>query len=226
MQGEARKAAAELTRWLDSDAERPLAPMPSLDELPTPPGALLANVHEHGSLLPFESKLEAARIDVDLAKAQRRPDWSAELAYSKRGSEFSDMVSLQFRIGLPLFTKDRQDPVIGAKHAELRRLQAEREDEIRMHTAELRQMLADWEQLGEQLEQYEREILPLARERTTAALASFRAGRGDLRMALEAYEQEIDSIVEHAQLRSERARAWAFLRYLGPEHLHRQEVRP
>jgi outer membrane protein TolC len=226
MQGEARKAAAELTRWLDSDAERPLAPMPSLDELPTPPGALLANVHEHGSLLPFESKLEAARIDVDLAKAQRRPDWSAELAYSKRGSEFSDMVSLQFRIGLPVFTKDRQDPVIGAKHAELRRLQAEREDEIRMHTAELRQMLADWEQLGEQLEQYEREILPLARERTTAALASFRAGRGDLRMALEAYEQEIDSIVEHAQLRSERARAWAFLRYLGPEHLHRQEVRP
>src|SRR5262245_38035729 len=68
MQGESRKAAAELARWLDADADRPLASMPSLDELSTPPAALLANIHDHGSLLPFASKIEAARLDVDLAK--------------------------------------------------------------------------------------------------------------------------------------------------------------
>ena len=77
-----------------------------------------------------------------------------------------------------------------------------------------------WEQLGEQLHQYERELLRLSRERSRAALASYRSGRGDLRLALDAYTQEIEFVLEHAQLLNERGRAWAFLRYLGPEHLH------
>lgn len=226
MQSETRQATAELARWLGSDATLPLAQMPSFDDLPTPPAALLAAVHEHGSLLPFESQIEAARLAVDLAKAGRRPDWSAELVFAKRGPEFSDMVSLQFSVGLPLFTKYRQDPVISAKHAELRRLEAERETELRMHTAEVQQMLTEWEQLGAQLGQYESELLPLSRERSRAALASYRAGRSDLRMALDAYAQEIEFVIEHAQLVNERGRAWAFLRYLGPEHLHHEQVTP
>ncbi len=220
MRGEARQAADELSRWIDVDPARPLAAMPSLDRLPAPPETLLGSVHEHGSLLPYESRLAAARTDVDLARAERRPDWSAELAFAKRGPEFSDMVSLQFRIGLPVFTKNRQNPLISAKHAELRRIEAERADELRMHTAELRKMLTEWELLGEQLEQYEQDLLPLARERSRASLASYRAGRGDLRLALDAYREEIDFVIEHAQLQNERGRAWAFLRYLGPQHLH------
>lgn len=220
MQGDVRRATFELARWINADANRPLASMPALNELPTPPPLLLETVHEHGSLLAFESQIEAARVDVDLAKAERRPDWSAELAFAKRGPEFSDMVSLQFRIGLPLFTRYRQNPAIRARHAELRRIEAERETELRMHTAEVQQMVTEWEQLGEQLEQYERELLPLARERSRAALASYRAGRGDLRLALDAYGQEIEFVVERAELVNERGRAWAFLRYLGPEHLH------
>jgi cobalt-zinc-cadmium efflux system outer membrane protein len=223
LQGESRRAMDELARWVDEDATAPLAPLPSFDELPTSPAALLAAVHEHGSLLSLESKIEAARVDVDLAKAERRPDWSAELVFAKRGPDFSDMVSLQFRMELPLFTRYRQGPAIAAKHAELRRVEAEREAELRMHTAEVRQMITEWEQLGQQLQQYERELLPLARERSRASLASYRAGRGDLRTTLDAYAQETEFVVEHAQLQNERGRAWAFLRYLGPEYLHRQE---
>jgi len=220
MQSEARQASFELARWIDSDADRPLAPLPSLDDLPTPPAALLESVHEHGSLLTFQSQIEAARLDVDYAKAQRRPDWSAELAFAKRGPDFSDMVSLEFRIGLPLFTKNRQNPQISAKQAELRRLEADREAELRMHTAEIHQMITQWQQLGEQLGQFERELLPLARERSRAALASYRSGRGDLRLALDAYGQEIEFVVEHAALVNERGQAWAYLRYLGREPLH------
>jgi len=223
VQSEVRQATFELARWLDADADRPLAAMPALDELPTPPAALLASVHEHGSLLTFESQIAAARLDVDLAKAQRRPDWSAELAFAKRGPEFSDMVSLEFRVGLPLFTKYRQDPQVSARHAELRQLEAEREAELRMHTAEIHQMLTQWEELGERVRQYEQELLPLAHERSRAALGSYRAGRGELRLALEAYEQESEFIIEHAELLNERGLAWVFLRYLGREHLHEQK---
>jgi outer membrane protein, heavy metal efflux system len=223
MRSEARQATFELARWIDADANRPLAAMPALGELPTPPAALLASVHEHGSLLTFESQIAAARLDVDLAKAQRRPDWSAELAFAKRGAEFSDMVSLEFRVDLPLFTKYRQDPQISARHAELRQLEAERDAELRMHTAEIQQMLAQWEELGERVKQYEQELLPLAHERSRAALASYRAGRADLRSALEAHEQESEFIIEHTQLLNERGTAWAYLRYLGREHLHERK---
>lgn len=218
-QGEARKAKLELARWIDADANRPLAPLPSFDQLPTPAPTLLASVHEHASLLSFESRTEAARIDVELAKAERRPDWSAELAFAKRGPEFSDMVSLEFRIGLPLATKYRQNPVIAARGAELRRVEADRETELRMHTAELRQMLVEWELLGEQLDQYEKELIPLARERSHASLASYRAGRGDLRSALDAFAQEVDYVIERSELQNARGRAWVYLRYLNPEHL-------
>ena len=223
MQSEARQASFELARWIDTDAMRPLAPMPSLSVLPTAPAALLATVHEHGSLLALQSQIDAARLSVDLAKAQRSPDWSTELAFAKRGPDFSDMVSLEFRVGLPLFTKNRQDPQISAKHAQLRRIEADREAELRMHTAEIQQMLTEWEQLGMQVEQYERDLLPLAHERSRAALASYGSGRGDLRMALEAYQQEIDFVIERAELVNERGRAWAYLRYLGREHLRGPE---
>jgi cobalt-zinc-cadmium efflux system outer membrane protein len=220
LQSEAQRATLELAGWLGAEASRPLAPMPSLDELPTPAHALLASVHEHGSLLPFASRIEAARVDVDLAKAAGRADWSAELAFAKRGPDFSDMVSLEFRIGLPLWAKYRQNPRIAAKGAELRQLEADREVELRMHTAELSQMLVAWDLLGQQLEQYDQELLPLARERTRALLASYRAGRGDLPSALDAIARETDFVVEHAQLQNERGRVWAFLRYLGPQHLN------
>ena len=82
-------------------------------------------------------------------------------------------------------------------------------------------MLTDWQQLRGQLAHYENEVLPLARERSRASLASYRAGRGELRSVLEAYREQVDLLVERAQLRSEQGRAWAYLRYLGPEHLHR-----
>lgn len=221
LQAEVRRASFELARWIDTDANRPLTSMPSFDELPSAPSALLADVHEHGELLPFESQIEAARIDVDLAKAEKRPDFSAELAFAKRGPEFSDMVSIQFQVGLPLFSKYRQDPAIAARHAELRRIEAERDVALRMHTSEVHQMLTEWQLLGEQLKQYEQELQPLARERSRASLASYRAGRGDMRLALDAYQQEIELVLEHAELQKERGRVWAYLRYLRPQHLPR-----
>jgi outer membrane protein, heavy metal efflux system len=219
MQSEQRSAQAELARWIGEDARRPLAPLPSLDQLPAPAETLLNSPHLHGEILPFTARIAAARTDVALARADRRPDWSAQLSFAKRGPEFSDMASLQFTVGLPLFARHRQDPVIAARSAQLRQLEAERESEIRMHTAQTEQMVIEWQQLGEQLTQYERELVPLARERSRAALAAYRAGNADLRLSLDAFEDEIALLIDRAALQNERGRAWAFLRFLQPEHL-------
>jgi outer membrane protein TolC len=220
MQGEARGAQAELGRWIGEDANRPLASLPAFDQLPVPAAALLKSPHLHAAIVPFEARLASARTDVALARAERRPDWSAELSFAKRGPDFSDMASLQFTVGLPLFAKYRQNPVIAARSAELKRVEADRETEIRMHTAELERMVIGWQQLGEQLKQYQSELVPLARERSRVALASYRAGSSDLKLALDAYQDEINLLIDRAALQNERGHAWAFLRYQEAEHLH------
>jgi outer membrane protein TolC len=117
LEGEVRSAVLALAQWIDADASRPLAPMPAVNTLPVPPDTLLATVHEHGSLRPLEARAAAARLDIDLAKAERRPDWSAEFAFAKRGPDYSDMVSVEFRMGLPIMASIRQDPVVASLSA-------------------------------------------------------------------------------------------------------------
>jgi outer membrane protein TolC len=218
-EGKARQARVELARWIDADAERPLGTSPSFDALPTPAAALLADTERHSEILSYDARLAAARGDVELARAERSPDWSAELSFAKRGPDFSDMASLQFTVDLPLFAKNRQNPEIAARSADLRRLEAERSTELRAHAAELHQAVIEWEQSGAQLAQYDHELLPLARERSRAALAAYRAGGADLRSVVDAFEDEVELLVERAELVDARGRAWAFLRYLEPRHL-------
>lgn len=202
---------AELARWIGAAADLPLAPIPTHRELRPSPESLVAAVPEHAPLAPMITQLAAAQTDVELARAERRPDWSAELTYADRGSDFSDMVSLMFRIGLPLFPKYRQNPMIAEKLAAVRAQEAERDAEIRMHTAEVRVAIAEWRRGRERLQHYSAELLPLARDRSRAALASYSAGRGDLFNTIDSLTQEIDIQLDYVQLQGSVARAWAFL---------------
>lgn len=209
---EARRS--ELARWVGDAADRALAPIPTDLELGHSPESLLAAVPQHAPLAPITAQLDAAKTDVALARADKRPDWSAEFSYQKRGSDFSDMVSLEFRVGLPFFATHRQDPVIAEKLAMVRAQEAERDAEIRMHTAEVRTALAGWRGGRERLEHYKTELLPLVRDRTRAAMASYGAGRGDLRDAIDGLNVEIETGLEYVELEGAVVRTWAFLHFL------------
>jgi outer membrane protein, heavy metal efflux system len=205
---------AELARWISTDADRPLAAIPTDHDLGHSPESLLAAVPQHPPLAPVLAKIAKAQTDVELARAQKRPDWSAEFDYAQRGPDFSNMVSLEFHIGLPLFSKNRQNPVIAEKLAMVRAQEAERDAEVRMHTAEIRAALAQWRQGRERLKNYVSELLPLARDRSHAAIASYGAGRGELRLAINALAQDINIQLEYVQLEGSVASAWADLHFL------------
>lgn len=211
---DAEMKRAELARWIGESADRPLASIPTQRELGLSAESLLAGVPEHAPLAPLIARLTATQTEVDLARADKRPDWSTELSYADRGSEFSDMVSLEFRMGLPFFARNRQDPVIAEKLAVLRAEEAERDAEVRMHIAEIRVALAEWRRGNERLQHYARELIPLAHDRSRTAVASYGVGRGDLRSALEALSDEIDTQLNHVQLQGSVARAWVFLHLL------------
>ena len=214
LEQDAEMRQAELARWIGEAAERGLAPIPTNLELGRSMQALVMAVPQHSPIAPFLAEIALAQTDVALARAEKHPDWSAELSYQKRGPEFSDMASLEFRVGLPFFTKHRQNPVIAEKLAMVRAQEAERDAQVRMHTAEVQATFATWRRGRERLTHYAAELLPLARDRSRAAVASYGAGRGDLRGAIDALTEETDDELEYVQLQGDVARAWAFLQLL------------
>jgi outer membrane protein TolC len=213
-QREVGDARAELTRWIGDAADRPLGSPPEFQRLPVGDAELLSSLHHHAALRTYDAQIAAAQSEIAVASAAKRPDWSAELDYSKRGPGFSDMVSLQFAVSLPLFSSTRQDPVIHAKRAAVRELEANKENELRMHTAEITTMLSDWHSAKDRVALYETERLPLARERSELALAGLRAGRMDLRQTLAVLSDELALEHAYAEQLKTLGKTWAYLHYL------------
>jgi outer membrane protein TolC len=215
---EVQAARAHLARWMGSEAlTDPIAAAPSFEQLPAAPATLRANLHKHGPLLAFDSHIAMARGELERAKADQRPDWSAQVSYGKRAGELSDMLTVEFRVGLPLFTGSRQGPLIRAKRAELTRVELERGAELRMHEAELSAALAGWSSARERLDLYRQQRVPLARERTQATLASYQGGGGALADLMASVVAELELQRGQTEVLRELGRHWVFLRYLDPE---------
>lgn len=120
IQLESRSGAIALARWSPNDAERPVGQTPDWRELPADVLSDPDRIAAHRELHAYEAIARAARTDIALARAEKRSDWSAELAYADRGPHLSSMLSVQFRAaGLLLFAASRQDPLIAANAAVL-----------------------------------------------------------------------------------------------------------
>ncbi len=209
------KSKAVLKRWVGSAADDPLEGDPPTLLLDS--AHLREHVHEHPDLAVFVPMTQMAQAAVHLAEATKRPDWAVEVAYGRRGSAYSDMVSLQFTLDLPLFTKYRQDPQIRAKREELTRVETERDAMLRDHTRELEGDLADYEVVTRQLTRLRDTHLRLAREKAEYLFASYRSGKSDLTSVLAAKRDLIDTRLKQIELESKQATAAAKLYYFyGP----------
>ena len=114
----------------------------------------------------------------------------------------------------------RQNRELAAKLALTERAKAQQEDMVRTHIAEIRAMLNDWENGRERIARYERELIPLAKDRTQAALAAYRGAKGDLNTVLAARRNEIEVRTQTLQLEMDTARIWAQLEFLVPDGEH------
>ena len=215
-QQEIEVSRAELRRWVGAAADRALASPPTFTELPAAREEMLATLQRHAELSAYDSRIAAAKSAVAMTQAERRPDWSAEVDYGRRGPTYPDMVSLQIKVGLPLWPRYRQNPLIRERRAAVRQLEADRETALKMHSTEVTQTLEKWEAARDRLALYEHVRLPLARQRSQLALAGFKGGRMDLRSTLATFAEEIELRRSHAELLGDLGHAWAFLNYLTP----------
>ncbi|MGQ0698787.1 MAG: TolC family protein [Panacagrimonas sp.] len=204
-------ARNQLRRWLPRDAERPIA-----EDLPVfaepDLAAVLQGLEQHPHLATQDRAVALADTELELAGAEKRADWSAQLAYGYR-PEFADYASLSFELGLPAFTRNRQDRDIAARRAELDRASQLRDDALREHRAEVQMNVEDWRRLHRRLERYDNQILPQAQARLDAALASYGAGRGALAPVLDARRALLDLQLQKLGLELDAARHQVQLRY-------------
>lgn len=212
-----------LTRWIGPAAMEPLAGSPSFDRIPDE----LVREHvalEHHPEVQVSAKAEQVAIaEARLAQANRQPDWSWEVAYSRRGSQFSDMVSLGVSVPLPWDRANKQDREVAAKLALTEQAAAQREEVLRMHTAEVSAMVAEWKNGRERRRRFETELLPLAAQRTQATLGGYSGGKATLADVLLARRGELDVRLQLLQLDLETARVWAKLNFLFPVGLAMKE---
>jgi outer membrane protein TolC len=224
---EARRMATRsremLARWIGRDATRPLGDAPDFSRLAHGHSELLGGIDDHPHLAMYAPLQAMADADVRLADAAKRPDWSLEVAYAARGSAYENMVSINARIDLPIFEGRRQGPAIASKLAAAEQVRSQAEDARRAHLAEVRVWIADWDAARERSRRIETAQVPLARERTRAALAAYEGGRGDLAPVLEARRVEIDTRLAHLMALTEAGRAWAQLNFLVPTGNHKEK---
>lgn len=187
------RAKAELTRWT-GEADPVIAG--AIPDVTVDPLRLRAALARNPSLVLLAAQVARADADLRLAQAERRPDFGADLSYQRRDPRFGDYLSAGVTIGLPLFKKRRQDPLIAARAADVGSARANADAALRAITADLEAGLADHVMHHDQWIRARDVLQPLAQERITLEMASYAAGRASLIDLVDAHAALADAILE------------------------------
>ena len=217
LERKAKVARTTLARWAGPDASRPLAGRPEFAGVHIDAHGLDADLGRHPQIQVLARAQEIAAADARIAQAAAKPDISTELSYQMRGSAYGDMVSFEVKIPLPWDTGNRQDREVRARLAIADQASDLRDEALREHVAEVRNMLHEFESNRGRIVRYEREIVPLAAARAEATMSAFRGARATANEVLAARRAELEARLQQLQLEGETARLWAQLSFLGLE---------
>lgn len=195
------KSRAHLARWIGLDKPQIEGAPP---EIEFDRAALMERIEALPILGIQAAMVERAEAEVQLARARKRPDFAVNAAFSHRRPEYGEYVSVGVTIGLPLFAKKRQNPLIHARMLEADAARLEAEDLRQQLKAELSADLSVNQSHQENWERSKRILLPLAKKQAELERISYSAGRVDLATALHAAvdfaEVEIDLLGREATL--------------------------
>jgi outer membrane protein TolC len=205
---------AEINRWLDRPGDATLGEVRELPAVTMPaepwealavdfsPEVMVGKAAE----LAAESRLRAAQLDL-------RPNLSAAAGLGTRGS-MDPVVTLRFGVELPLWRKQKQEPMIRAAAEELRMAQREVDDAAAMARAEAARFIAAWRNAETQIQRFREAIVPQTSAALEAARASYLNGRGDFSNVIEDFELWLEARVQLARREADRFTAWAELERL------------
>jgi outer membrane protein, heavy metal efflux system len=203
---------AGLSRWIGDAAQRPVAESLTMPAMLTPLPGLMAGADHHPVIGNLDKQIEASATDVALARQSYKPDYSVEVYYAYR-RDFSDFVGVQFKMGLPYFTKNRQDRGLAAALEQSHASEDRKRDLLRELHAEVNQDYVDRRHYEERVVDFDASIIPDAGRRVETALGAYQAGRGSFDTVLLARRALLDVRLQRLALAVESARAQVRLDY-------------
>jgi outer membrane protein TolC len=201
-----------LARWIGDDAHRPIAASLVTARPLSPLSGLIADADHHPVIGNLDKQIEASATEVALARQSYKPDYSVEVYYAYR-RDFADFIGVQFKVGLPYFTKNRQDRGLEAALEQSRASKDRKQDLLRELHAQVNQDYVDQRHYQERVADFDASIIPDAERRVEAARSSYQSGRGTFDSVLLARRSLLDVQLQRLALAVESARAQVRLDY-------------
>jgi outer membrane protein, heavy metal efflux system len=217
VRAEFSNAKALLQRWVGDAASQPLGLPPRITRSRLAELQLSREIDQHPDIAVMNARERVALAEADVAGEEKNADWSWSLMYSKRGSQFGDMVSLGVSIPLQWDQARKQNRELAARLERVEQVRSEREEVRRERLFEVQRLLANWRSNLTRLEDYDKTLIQLATERVQATEAAFRGGKAPLAAVLDAQRMVIDTQLERLRIEKQTAAWWAELEYLIPQ---------
>jgi outer membrane protein, heavy metal efflux system len=202
MRQQAASWRVNLARWIGQAADELRAPV--IASLPDED----AYVASHPMVVAAQRDLDVARQEAALAAANRKPNWTWEVAYGQR-TGMSDLVSFGVTIPLQVAPAARQDKETASKLALVTKAEADLAEAQRTAQAEARVLASDARRLADRIERIRAAVVEPARQRTAAALAGYRSNQASLAMVFEARHAETEAQRKLLMLQRDLAKAQA-----------------
>ena len=219
-------ARADLLRLVGEDALRPLrAPQEGLGAgsrgfalaMPAPAEILRERLSLHPSMSVEDAHIRAREHDINIARQQYKPGWSANVGYGARGGDRADFASVGIALDIPLFTGKRQDRRLAAAKRQRQAARLDRDARLLKLNEMLDRGYADWSRLGERVELYEKAVVLRATNTSEAALGAYRSGVSDFAELIRSRLAELNVDLKLLRLVVDRGQAQARLLYLDGE---------
>ncbi len=173
---------------------------------------MIAGADHHPVIGNLNKQIEASATEVALARQSYKPDYSVEVYYAYR-RDFADFVGIQFKVGLPYFTKNRQDRGVAAALEQSRASEDRKRDLLRELRTQISQDYVDRRHYEERVAAFDESIIPDAQHRVDAARSAYQSGRGSFDAVLLARRSLLDVQLQRLAIAVEAARAQARLDY-------------
>ncbi|MBL4799435.1 MAG: TolC family protein [Oleispira sp.] len=138
-------------------------------------------------LKQVQSRIDAARTRLDLARRNYYPDFNLGVSYGNRigdnpasiGGERSDLLSVMVGVKIPLYAGRKQSKAVSQKHSELQKNRYALIDEKGLVLAAISTAISDYRQSKQQFSLFGSGIVPQAQQTVASMLAGYQVSEVD-----------------------------------------------
>jgi outer membrane protein TolC len=165
------------------------------------PAQIAALLGAHPALRSLERRIDASRVDIELARQKYWPEWKVNASYGYRedgpmGQDRPDFFSVGLALDLPLFTSRRQDRQLQSAIADSEAMRTEKMLALREMVASFETLYARLQRLDQRRELYRERLLPEMHEQAEASLSAYTRDDGDFAEVVRARIAELNARIE------------------------------